>query len=101
MDRTKLDDREALEARVANLNGWTLGEAKITRTWEFKDFLTAVSFITQMAPHAEALDHHPELFNVYNRIEVTLNTHDVGGLTEFDFALAARLDEVASGLLTT
>lgn len=99
MDRTKIEDRAALEAKVAALDGWELGDAKITRTWEFKDFLTAVAFIQAMAPHAEELDHHPELFNVYNRIEVTLNTHDAGGLTEYDFVLAARFDEVAASLL--
>lgn len=98
MDRTKIVDRDTLETKTAALDGWELGDAKITRTWEFADFLTAVSFIEKMAPHAEELDHHPELFNVYNKIEVTLNTHDAGGLTEYDFALAARLDAVAASL---
>ncbi len=87
-----------LKARTDGLDGWTLAEDAITRTWVFADFLTAVQFIGEMAPHAEELDHHPELFTVYDRVEVKLTTHDADGLTEYDFALAARLDEVASGL---
>lgn len=95
-DRTKIEDRAKLTARVADLDGWVLDGDAITRTLEFDGFLEAVEFIQAIAPLAEELDHHPEIFNVYNRVELTLNTHDVGGLTEFDFELAARIDEVAA-----
>ena len=98
LNKSKITDLGDLEARVDGLNGWTLKEDAITRTWVFADFLTAVRFINEMAPHAEALDHHPELFTVYDRVEVKLTTHDADGLTEYDFALAARLDAVADGL---
>ena len=98
LTKSKITDLGDLKARVDGLDGWTLGEDAITRTWVFADFLTAVRFISEMAPHAEALDHHPELFTVYDRVEIKLTTHDADGLTEYDFALAARLDSVAGGL---
>jgi 4a-hydroxytetrahydrobiopterin dehydratase len=98
LNKSKITDLGDLEARTDGLDGWTLEGDAITRTWVFTDFLTAVRFINDMAPHAEELDHHPELFTVYDRVEVKLTTHDAGGLTDYDFALAARLDEVAAGL---
>ncbi len=98
LDRGRITDRGALELRTGELDGWTLSEDRIERAWVFEDFATAVRFISEMAPHAEELDHHPELFTVYDRVEVTLTTHDADGLTEYDFELARRLDRVAATL---
>lgn len=95
LSRDKITDRATLEDLTGKLDGWTLEGDAIKRTWEFADFDAAIDFITKIAPHANELDHHPELFNVYNRVEVTLNTHDAGGLTEYDFKLAERFDSVA------
>lgn len=67
----------------------------IARTFEFKDFSAAFGFMARAALVAEKLDHHPEWTNVWNRVEVTLSTHDAGGLTERDVALAEAMDKIA------
>ena len=86
---------EALKA----LPGWSAVEGReaVTRTFRFADFNAAFGFMTRAALMAEKLDHHPEWFNVYNRVEVTLATHDAGGVTELDLTLARFLDAAAGG----
>jgi 4a-hydroxytetrahydrobiopterin dehydratase len=78
--------------------GWTLtpGRDAITRTYTFRNFTEAWGFMSRAALWAEKLDHHPEWFNVYKRVDVTLSTHDAGGLTELDVKLAAKLDALAA-----
>jgi 4a-hydroxytetrahydrobiopterin dehydratase len=85
-------------AAVARLPGWKAVEGDrdaITRTYLFADFNAAFGFMTRAALLAEKLDHHPEWFNVYNRVEVTLATHDAAGVTELDITLASFMDEAA------
>ena len=69
----------------------------IQRTFKFKDFNAAFGFMTRVAIKAETLDHHPEWFNVYNRVDVTLATHDADGVTELDVTLAGFMDAAAGG----
>ena len=87
------------EAALARLPGWERakdeGREAIARTYRFADFNTAFAFMTRVAIKAEQLDHHPEWFNVYNRVEVILTTHDADGVTELDVALAGFMDEAA------
>ena len=71
----------------------------ITRSYQFKDFKEAFTFMTQCALMAEQMNHHPEWFNVWNRVEVTLSTHDAGGLTKLDLDLARSMDRYANTLL--
>lgn len=80
-------DRAAL---LAEYPGWTLREdgKAITRTFTFADFNEAFGFMTRIALYADKADHHPEWFNVYNRVEMTLTTHDAGGLSARDAAMA-------------
>ena len=87
----------ARAAALATLKGWTEvpGRDAITRTFEFKDFNQAFGFMTRAALIAEKSDHHPEWFNVYKKVEVTLSTHDAGGLTQKDIALAVAMDRLA------
>lgn len=75
------------------LEGWTLdpGRDAIRRSWVFRDFLDAFSFMTRVALLAEKADHHPEWFNVYNRVDVLLTTHDAGGLSMRDVELARAI----------
>ncbi len=94
MPAPKLDDA-AIETNLSALDGWSRKGDKIERKFEFDDFLTAIAFINRIAPLAEEADHHPELFNVYNRVEIELTTHDSGGITQKDFDLAAAIDAVA------
>jgi 4a-hydroxytetrahydrobiopterin dehydratase len=86
------------QAALASLPGWRAGEGRdcLTRTFRFADFNAAFAFMTRVALMAEKLDHHPEWSNVYNRVEVTLTTHDAGGVTELDVRLARFMDEAAS-----
>ncbi|SEN32599.1 4a-hydroxytetrahydrobiopterin dehydratase [Loktanella fryxellensis] len=77
--------------------GWTLtddGEA-VTKTYEFKDFVAAFGWMTQVAIHAQTMDHHPEWSNVYKTVEVALTSHDAGGLTARDAKLAGIMDTLA------
>ena len=76
---------------------WALVEGKLQREFTFENFSQAFGFMARSALVAESLDHHPEWFNVYNRVEVKLTTHDAGGLTSLDFDLAAEMDAIASG----
>ncbi len=84
----KLSD-EQIQARLRDVPGWELADGKLHREFQFKNFVEAFGFMTSLALHAEAKGHHPEWFNVYNRVVIDLNTHDVGGLSASDFEFAA------------
>ena len=90
---------DALKAALAKLNGWSEvdGRDAISKKFTFEDFNAAFGFMARAALVAEKLDHHPEWFNVYNRVEVTLSTHDAGGVTERDVKLAEAMDRIAAG----
>jgi 4a-hydroxytetrahydrobiopterin dehydratase len=83
---------------LAELAEWKLvdGRDALTRTLKFPDFSAAFGFMTRVALAAEKADHHPEWTNVWNRVEITLSTHDAGGLTDRDVALAKVIDRLAS-----
>lgn len=88
-------DPQAVEDRLASLPGWTLAGGKLHRELQFADFVTAFGFMTRVALVAEAMNHHPEWFNVYNRISIDLATHDAGGISAADFELAQHIDRLA------
>ena len=94
----KLTD-EARRAALAKLAGWSEVEGRdaISKTFVFADFNAAFGFMTRVALVAEKLDHHPEWFNVYKTVTVTLSTHDAGGLTARDVELAQAMDRLAGG----
>jgi len=87
-----------LEVALSQLQGWGAAEGReaIVKSYRFKDFAETFSVMTRVALAAEKLDHHPEWFNVYNRLDVTLATHDANGVTELDVQLAKILDAAAS-----
>ncbi len=92
-------ERIGAAAAVERLQGWraTPGDRDaIEKTFMFEDFNTAFGFMTRVALMADKLDHHPEWFNVYNRVEVLLATHDADGVTDLDVALAAFMDAAAA-----
>jgi 4a-hydroxytetrahydrobiopterin dehydratase len=97
MPRLPRLDTEQVRGRLAALPGWTLSDdgLAITRQFKFADFQQAFAFMTHVALAAERADHHPEWSNVYNRVDMRLTTHDAGGLTELDFALATVADAAA------
>ena len=87
---------DARKAALATLAGWSevTGRDAITKKFTFKDFNQAFGFMTRAALVAEKMDHHPEWFNVYRTVEVTLSTHDAGGVTELDVKLAEAMDRL-------
>jgi 4a-hydroxytetrahydrobiopterin dehydratase len=89
---------DARKAALSKLSGWaeTAGREAIAKKFTFKDFNQAFGFMTRVALVAEKMDHHPEWFNVYKTVEVTLSTHDAGGVTELDVKLAEAMDKMAS-----
>ena len=85
-----------INEQLKTLNGWTLDGAAITKDFKFSDFKTAFGFMTRVAAEAERLNHHPDWCNVYNKVTVTLSSHEVGGLTAIDFELGAKMDRLAT-----
>ena len=77
---------------VIDLPGWTGGDDFITKVFRFDDFIQAFAFMTHIALIAEKIDHHPEWYNVYNRVDVTLRTHNAGGVTQKDVLLAEAME---------
>ena len=86
--------RQQIDEKLRLLDKWQLDGAAIKKSWTFKDFQEAMQFIQRVADIAEEMDHHPELFNVYNRVELRFTTHDAGGLTARDFEIASRIDRL-------
>jgi 4a-hydroxytetrahydrobiopterin dehydratase len=92
----KLSDREITERR-GQIPGWTVVSGKLHRAFECKDFVSAFGNMTRVALVAESMNHHPEWFNVWNKVVIDLNTHSVGGISELDFKLAGRISEIFGG----
>ena len=90
-------DNAARKSALAKLNGWSdvSGRDAITKKFTFKNFNEAFGFMCRAALVAEKMDHHPEWSNVYKTVDVTLSTHDAGGLTELDLKLAEAMDKIA------
>lgn len=91
----KLADAE-VQQRLAQVNGWTVQDGKLHKEFQFDTFVTAFGFMTQLALIAESMNHHPEWFNVYNRVTIDLMTHDAGGISELDFEWASRADALSN-----
>lgn len=93
----KLANHE-IEAKLAGLAGWRLSDNSLKKELKFTDFATAMKFINQLAGAAEALNHHPDWSNSYNKVSLSLTSHSAGGVTDEDFQLAARVDQIATSL---
>ena len=94
MNRKLESDERKSALEDLQTRGWSLVEDRdaIRKTFKFDSFVDAWGWMSKMAIEAEKLNHHPEWFNVYNKVEVTLTTHDAGGLSRLDLALAERMD---------
>ncbi len=86
----------ALEQALATVNDWQVSDdgLKIHKKFQFKDFNAAFGFMTRVALHCDVVNHHPEWFNVYNRVEITLTTHDAGGITQRDIDMASFMNNI-------
>ncbi len=89
--------RSEIKKRVAELTGWKLARGKLLRELEFENFEDAISFMVRTSLEVAKLDHHPEWFNVYNHVRIELTTHDVGGISNYDFTLAKKIDKIVAG----
>ncbi len=92
----KLTDKE-IESEVNKMPGWKVVNGKLSKSFEFKDFIEAFSFMTIVAMHAEKMNHHPEWFNVYNRVNIDLVTHDLNGISNYDMKLANAINKIQAG----
>jgi len=90
----KLSEQE-LQRALEN-SPWQVQDGKLHRDFKFGNFVEAFGFLTQVAIHAEKMNHHPELYNVYNNVTIELVTHDVDGISDLDFKLADTIDKLAS-----
>jgi 4a-hydroxytetrahydrobiopterin dehydratase len=88
---TKLS-ADQITAKLSKLSGWSVVADKLHREFQFKDFVEAFGFMAKIALVAERMNHHPEWFNVYNKVVVDLTTHDAGGISDFDFQLAETME---------
>ncbi len=91
---TKLTDAE-IRGQLEGLSGWTVENEKLHKEFQFDSFVDAFGFMARVALMAESMNHHPEWFNVYNRVTVDLATHDAGGISALDFELAKRVDALS------
>jgi 4a-hydroxytetrahydrobiopterin dehydratase len=94
-DYQKLSQQE-IELEVGKIQGWKVANGKLNRTFEFENFVQAFGFMTQVAIQAEKMNHHPEWFNVYNKIEINLVTHDINGISNYDIKLAETINHLYS-----
>ena len=87
--------QENISKKLEELNGWSWENDRLTKNFEFSNFRDAMSFMVRISYEAEEREHHPQIFNCYNRVSLSVNTHDVGGkVTEKDFALASAIDSL-------
>lgn len=92
----KLSESE-IQERLKDIDGWEYNENAIHTTFEFNDFKDAFSVMTRIAFEAELQQHHPDWSNVYNKLQISLSTHDAGGVTENDFNLAKTIEDIIQG----
>lgn len=92
----KLTDKE-IGSEVNKMPGWKVVNGKLSKSFEFKDFIEAFSFMTRVAMHAEKMNHHPEWFNVYNKVNIDLVTHDLNGISNYDMKLANAINKIQAG----
>lgn len=92
--RQKLTEAEVI-SRLSEVQGWELIDGKLSKTFLFDSFVNAFGFMASVALAAESMNHHPEWSNVYNRVAISLTTHDAGGISDLDFTLAQRIENIA------
>ena len=94
MSIQRLSDQELAQG-LAKLSGWQLEKGKLHKSFEFRDFIHAFGFMSQVALVAESMGHHPEWMNVWNKVVVDLSTHSIGGISRLDLELASKIQELA------
>ncbi len=95
MANTMVLNETEINQKIQTLPGWTKEGDAIARTFEFKDFIAAIDFVNKLVAPAEAAGHHPDIAISYNKVSISLTTHDAGGITQKDFDLAQKISELA------
>jgi len=85
---------DEIQTELNKVAGWVIQDAKLHKEFQFSSFIEAFGFMTQLALVAESMNHHPEWFNVYNRVVIDLTTHDAGGISNLDFELASKANDL-------
>ena len=85
---------DEMQTELNKVAGWVIQDEKLHEEFQFSSFIKAFGFMTQLALVAESMNHHPEWFNVYNRVVIDLTTHDAGGISNLDFELASKADDL-------
>jgi 4a-hydroxytetrahydrobiopterin dehydratase len=91
---------DEIDKALQNLNGWQIIDGYLSKEFTFKGFIQAFGFMTQVAINAQVMQHHPEWSNVYNKVKISLTTHDEGGITELDVQFAEKAERVYSSMIT-
>jgi 4a-hydroxytetrahydrobiopterin dehydratase len=94
MAETKLNEQQ-MAAELKKLKGWTVEQGKLHRIYEFRDFSQAFGFMSRVALAAEGMGHHPDWSNAWNKVTIDLTTHSAGGLTQNDFGLAGKIQQIS------
>ena len=94
MAKVKRISAKEIMANVKTLSGWTIKRGKLHKEFKFKNFVQAIGFMTGVALVAEGMNHHPEWFNVYNKVIIDLTTHDAGGISTLDFEFAGKVEKL-------
>jgi 4a-hydroxytetrahydrobiopterin dehydratase len=94
MAETKLNEQQ-IAAELKKLKGWTVEQGKLHRIYEFRDFSQAFGFMSRVALAAEGMGHHPDWSNAWNKVTIDLTTHSAGGLTQNDFGLAGKIQQIS------
>jgi len=89
-----------INTALQNLDGWQIFDGYLSKEFTFKGFIQAIGFMTQVAIHAQVMQHHPEWSNVYNKVKINLTTHDEGGITELDTRFAEKSERVYNTMIT-
>ena len=92
-ERKRLSDQE-IASNLAGLKGWSIENEKLHKEFQFRSFVQAFGFMTSVALIAESMNHHPEWFNVYNKVMIDLTTHDAGGISNLDFEFASKVEKL-------
>ncbi len=93
MERRKLDPHE-VETRLSSLGGWTFNGSQISKTFTFETYKSGLVFAVAVGHFADKMDHHPDLYIGYQKVKIDLNTHDVGGVSAWDFELAKQIESL-------
>lgn len=94
--QTRLLNPTEINQQLQNVPGWTTKDKQLSRTFQFKNFVEAIDFVNRLVEPAQTAQHHPDIYISYNKVRISLTTHDAGGITQQDFALAKKISQLSA-----